>query len=109
SVAFCPAEVAGELGRCLPSEDEKWLRENYRFPLDPADVEPHTILEQQHIAEAVRAIRAEARKVEANPIPYALAVAGYLFRYASFDDNGPVACRALAYELGCELVLEVQK
>ncbi len=109
SIGFCPAEVAKELGRCLPSEDEKWLRENYEFPLDPADVEPHSVLEQQHIAEAVRAIRAEARKVETNPIPYALAVAGYLFRYASFDDNGPVECRALAYELGCNLVLDVQK
>jgi hypothetical protein len=106
SIAFCPSEVSEELDRHSPCDDEKWLRKTYVFPLDPSDVRPDSV-EQLHIAEAVRAIRAEARKVESNPLPYALAIASYLFRYASYHDNGAIECRALAYELGCNLVLAV--
>jgi hypothetical protein len=104
SIAFCPKDQASELKRKLPSEDRDWLLHAYTYPLHPADL-PFRSGSQQHVAEAVRAIRAEARKAETSPIPYALAVGAYLLRYASYQDHAALSCRAFAYALASRLVV----
>ena len=84
-----------------------WYRAAYRYPLDPSGV-PALKGSDSWIADAVRAIRSQTRLIEPRSAPYALAVAGYLLRFASFEDNGDVGDRALAYELASGLVLRVE-
>jgi hypothetical protein len=84
-----------------------WYRAAYRYPLDPTGV-PGLGGNDSWIGDAVRAIRSQARLIDPRSAPYALAVAGYLIRFASFDDNGTLADRALAYELAAALVSRVE-
>lgn len=81
-----------------------WLRATYIYPLNPANVP--VLQSEPKRADAVRALRGEARKCETDSIPYAVAVASYLLRVASFADN-PLEDRALAYELAASLLLGV--
>jgi hypothetical protein len=80
------------------------MAQAYRYPLDPAST-PH-FAEDQKVCDAVRSIRGEARKCEADSLPYAIAVVGYLIRTASFDNN-PLGDRILAYTLASSLVLQI--
>lgn len=112
SIAFAPTDAASAMGRVMPpGADAEWLRRAYRYPLDPSAVPDrlagHVWAADAWVADALRAVRAEARKVEPSPLPYAVAVASYLIRYASHDDHASCACRALAYEFACDLVLNV--
>jgi hypothetical protein len=56
------------------------------------------------LADALRAIRSAARERDDSRPAYAVAVASYLLRYASFDDHGELKERALAYEIAWSLV-----
>jgi hypothetical protein len=84
-----------------------WRRAAYRYPLDPSTV-PTLVGPGSWITDAVRAVRSQARLTEPRPAPYALAVAGYLIRCASFADHAPMEERAVAYEIACQLVLSVE-
>lgn len=107
SVTFAPRDIAPELGdRSAPAADEAWLRAAYRFPLEPFTV-PLRHGKDAWLSDAVRAIRAEDRKLEADPVPYAVAVASYLIRFAAYASNGTDADRGLAYELACNLFASV--
>jgi len=107
SITFAPADAAPELGRSTsPAADAEWLRAAYQFPLEPFTV-PRRDDHEGWLADAVRAVRSAARQHEASPVPYAIAVASYLVRYASYDDNGSIEDRSLAYELACGLVHKV--
>jgi hypothetical protein len=52
----------------------------------------------------VCAIRKEMSALDGNPITYALAVAFNILRFASYEDNGTAADRALAYTLASRLI-----
>jgi hypothetical protein len=85
----------------------EWYRAAYRYPLDPSGV-PALKGSDSWVGDAVRAIRSQARLIEPRSVPYAVAVAGYLLRFASFEDNGAEGDRALAYELASALILRVE-
>ena len=98
-----------------PTEDQSpgvglsrdWRKATYRYPLDPTAV-PTLVGAGSWITEAVRAIRSQARLTEPRPTPYALAVAGYLIRCASFVDHASIEERAIAYEIACQLIVSVE-
>lgn len=105
SLTFAPKEIRSELGgRTAPAADADWLREAYRYPLEPFAV-PDRYGRESWVADAVRAIRGVVRQLEPATAPFAVATASYMIRYASYPDNGSVADRALAYELAAKLVL----
>lgn len=90
-----------------PKVDAKWLRSVYKYPLEPSAVQV-TSGAGAWLGQSVRAIRSQARQHEPEPTAYAVAVAAYLIRYASYDDHGTLADRALAYELACGLIEAVE-
>ena len=98
-----------------PTEDQSpgvglsrdWRKAAYRYPLDPSAV-PMLAGAGSWITDAVKAIRSQARLTEARPAPYALAVAGYLIRCASFADHASIEERAIAYEIACQLIVSVE-
>jgi hypothetical protein len=105
SLTFPPNEDLSTVAEFGLSRD--WRRAAYHYPLDPSAV-PTLVGAGSWITDAVRAIRSQARLVEARPAPYALAVAAYLMRSASFADHAPVEERATAYEIACQLVASVE-
>jgi hypothetical protein len=108
SLTFAPEEARNELGgRTAPAADADWLREAYRYPLEPFAV-PDRYGRESWVADAVRAIRGVVRQLEPTTAAFAVATASYLFRYASYPDNGSAADRALAYELAAKLIIAVQ-
>jgi hypothetical protein len=80
--------------------DFGWRRETYQFPL---------VLEcrssNRMLNESVVAIRRAAGAVEPDPAVYGFAVGSYLLRYASHAGHSSDQDRALAYELGANLVM----
>ena len=105
SLTFPPNEDLLTIAGVGQSRD--WRRAAYRYPLDPSTV-PTLVGAGSWITDAVRAIRSQARLIEPRPVPYALAIAGYLIRCASFADHAPMEERAIAYEIACQLVLSVE-
>lgn len=105
SLTFSSDEDSSHCPKVRISPD--WYRAAYRYPLDPSGV-PALKGSDSWIGDAVRAIRSQARLIEPRSAPYAMAVAGYLLRFASFEDNGAVGDRALAYELASALILRVE-
>lgn len=104
SITFAPADMRESLGlRMSPFHDAAWLRRAYQYPLEAFAVPPK-FGRHAWVAEAVRAIRGATRQLESNPVAYAVAVASYLIRYASYTDNGALEDRALAYELAATLM-----
>jgi hypothetical protein len=75
-----------------------WLTAAYRYPLDPSAVQT-LVGPDSWITDALRAIRSQVRLTEPRPAPYALAVASYLIRNASFANYAAVEERAMAYEI----------
>jgi hypothetical protein len=91
----------------LSQAEEGWLRSAYRYPLSqPVEVR---LGKDEWICSAIRAVRSAAQQHEPDPIPYAIAVASYLIRYASFEDHAALQARALAYELACGLFGGVER
>lgn len=108
SITFAPEEARAELAGCsAPSADVDWLRSAYQFPLEPFAV-PQRYGRGAWVADAVRAIRGVVRQHEPSTATFAVAVASYLIRYASYADNGALDDRALAYEMAARLVLAVR-
>lgn len=108
SITFAPEEARAELtGRTAPTADAAWLRLAYQYPLEPFAV-PQRYGRGAWVADAVRAIRGVVRQHEPSTATFAVAVASYLIRYASYADNGVLEDRALAYEIASRLVLAVR-
>jgi hypothetical protein len=105
SLTFPPNEDLSTVARFQLPRD--WLRAVYRYPLDPSAV-PTLAGAGSWITDALRAIRSQVRLTEPRPAPYALALAGYLIRSASFADHAPVEERAIAYAIACHLVVSVE-
>jgi hypothetical protein len=104
SITFAPVEAQDEhSGRGTPATDAEWLRAAYRYPLEPFAVPPK-FGREAWVADAVRAVRGAARQLESSAVAYAIAVASYLIRYASYEDSGTLIDRALAYELAANLI-----
>lgn len=95
--------------------DADWLRAAYAYPLDPGQVDSGPRLVgaagrgRAALADALRAIRSAARERDDSRPTYAVAVASYLLRYASFDDHAELKERALAYEVACSLVRDADR
>jgi hypothetical protein len=106
SLCFPPAEESPSIPIVRPSEE--WRRAAYRYPVDATAV-PTLLGTDAWLPTTVRAIRAHALEADPNPAPYAIAVASYLVRFASFHDHASVEERALAYELACQLTAEVER
>ncbi len=105
SLTFPPTEDLSTVAGLGLSRD--WRKAAYRYPLDPCAV-PTLVEAGSWIADAVKAIRSQARLTEPRPAPYALAVAAYLVRCASFADHAPLDERAIAYEVACQLIAGVE-
>ena len=106
SMTFAPQDVREELGRTCPTNDKTWLEKVYEYPMDP-----HTVGirddGERWLSEAVRAIRGAARQHDPDPRAYAVAIAAYLIRYASYADNEKVEDRALAYRIAVRVIASV--
>ena len=105
SLTFPPTEGQSPAAGGGLSRD--WRKAAYRYPLDPSAV-PMLVGADSWITDAVKAIRSQARLTESRPAPYALAVAGYLIRCASFADHASIEERAIAYEIACQLIVSVE-
>jgi hypothetical protein len=105
SLTFPPTDELPTALGCGLTRD--WRRAAYRYPLDPSTV-PTLAGTGSWVTDAVRAVRSQARLTEPRSAPYALAVAGYLIRSASFADHGPLEERAIAYEIACQLVVSAE-
>ena len=118
SLAFRPRDLAAEAERRRQPPrplDGDWLRTVYAYPLDPGQVDGGPRLmgaagrDRAALADALRAIRSAARERDDSRPAYAVAVASYLVRYASFDDHAELEERALAYEIACSLVRDTDR
>ena len=105
SLTFPPTEDQSQAAGVGLSRD--WRKAAYRYPLDPSAV-PMLAGAGSWITDAVKAIRSQARLTESRPAPYALAVAGYLIRCASFADHASIEERTIAYEIACQLIVSVE-
>ncbi len=90
----------------LSPELESVLLELYQTPL--AAPSRRTVRgDYRWLWDAVRAVRVFTRAIESgasSPDPYAMAVAGYLLKFASYGDNLPLRRRAVAFWLAERLV-----
>jgi hypothetical protein len=82
--------------------DGEWVRAAYSYPLVPAV--PALDGSEAWRPNAIRAVRMVAQHYGPSQPVYAVAVASYLLRFASFDDHATMRARALAYEAACGLV-----
>lgn len=105
SLTFASAAASTVLPAAVDSD---WLREAYRYPLAHTSVAPLSG-ERAWLAEAVQEIRLRAVSTPREDAAYGFAVACNLLRYASYADNGTLDERALAYELACDLLANVEK
>lgn len=108
SLTFPPTETRADRSRSTrPCElAHEWLRSIYEFPLNQHAVSEGAAA-SEWLTQAVRSIRSQVARLEPNPAAYALAVAVYLIRYASYADHATVGDRGLAYELACSLIEQV--
>jgi len=84
---------------------ELWCRSAFEYPLRRRAV---AILTGTHkaICRSIRGIRDAVARDEEDPASYAIAVAAFLLRFASYEDNGSPERRRLAYELAAQLMSE---
>lgn len=108
SLTFPTDEARVQLQPSPPSIDQDWLEQAYAYPLEPHRI-PARDDRERWVPDAIRAIRGAARQHEPNSTSYTLAIVVYLFRYASFPDNGSLHDRVLAYRLVCRLVTKVDE
>ena len=79
------------------------LLDAYRYPLTPASTRHLSGAIGASRTSMIRKVRDIARKLDDNPIGYAIAVAAQLVRFASYNDTASVDDRSMAYELAARL------
>jgi hypothetical protein len=103
-VSLCwPPE--GAVGYCPPL---LWRDAAFTFPLIGVTV-PNLRSEFEWLPRAVRAIRAQAQRTDGQGIAYSIAVAGYLIRFAAFDDHASLEQRTSAYAAASTLIMAAAK
>jgi hypothetical protein len=105
SLTFPPADDSSPGVLRAPLD---WRRGAYVYPLHPRHV-PVLSGGGSWLETAVRQIRTQVRQFDESHIPYCVAVAAYLIRFASYADNGPEEERAVAYEIANDLIVGAAK
>jgi hypothetical protein len=92
-----------DLSTSLPNA---WLESAYIHPLLPTALPGAVPGVTFALLNSIRAVRTSAMATERFASVYTLAVAAYLLRFASFDDQA-MARRRVAYDMSCRLITAV--
>jgi thiamine kinase-like enzyme len=102
-----PSNPEFDLSLLDNSEWKNWICNRYKYPLNTStNITPPAGYEW--LDEAVFCIRDVATSIESTVNPYAIAVAAFLLRCASYADHD-IRQRSLAYELACDLIYAVRE